>query len=176
VIRAGRTIRTPTFEIKSGKVHCLVKGTGQVFAAVEGHVMIAGPLHGGLVRPFKGDSTFQWITLDLAAYKGRRGHLEFTPTDGGEFAIAQVIEADSPPHGTGVPNWLLSKLLPGRVGRTPELLAAAYQEHFLDAADRLGKDRIIDARLAPLHAYLANWLIQHPELFSAPSIADKARP
>src|SRR5262249_14872428 len=142
---------------------------------VEGHVMIAGPLHGGLIRQFKGGSTFQWITLDLAAYRGRRVHLEFTPTSGDEFAIARVIEAESAPGDTGSPNWLFSKLLPSDVSRKPELLAARYQEHFLHAVEQFGKDRIIDSRLGSLHAYLVNWLIQHSELFAAPSIAEKSK-
>ena len=53
MIRAGRTIRTPTFQVKSGRVHYLVKGTGLAYANVEGHVMIAGPLHGQVVMPIK---------------------------------------------------------------------------------------------------------------------------
>ncbi|MBO0699988.1 MAG: DUF1549 domain-containing protein, partial [Zavarzinella sp.] len=47
-IRAGRSIRTPTFQVESGKVHYLVKGAGTAYAAVDQPSLIAGPLHGSL--------------------------------------------------------------------------------------------------------------------------------
>ena len=49
MVRSGRTIRTPTFTISPGKVFYRVKGAGMVYAAVDSHMMIAGPLHGDLV-------------------------------------------------------------------------------------------------------------------------------
>src|SRR5262249_52757890 len=48
IVRAGRTLRTPNFTIKSGKVFYLVRGSGRAYAAVSQHVMINGPLHGQL--------------------------------------------------------------------------------------------------------------------------------
>ena len=55
--RAGRTLSTPSFQVKSGRVHFLVKGTGLAYANVEGHVMIAGPLHAQVVVPIKAGPT-----------------------------------------------------------------------------------------------------------------------
>ncbi len=67
LVRAGRTLRTPSFQVKSGKVHLLVKGGGLSYAAVESHVMIAGPLHGQLVKNFKPGPRYQWVLHDLSA-------------------------------------------------------------------------------------------------------------
>ena len=50
-VRAGRTIRTPNFRWQ-GKVHYLVSGGAMVYAAVDGHTLIAGPLHGQLLMDF----------------------------------------------------------------------------------------------------------------------------
>src|SRR5439155_21293582 len=130
-------------EIDSGNSHCLVKGPGQLFAAVEGHVMIAGPLHGGVIRQFNAGAKFQWLTLDLSAYRGRRAHLEFTPTDGGDFAVSKVVDADAPPGLAAGPNALVRKLLAGESAPSAEALAAAYQRLFLDMTDRFASDRIV---------------------------------
>src|SRR5262249_43600479 len=49
MVRAGRTIRTPTFRLKEGKLFYLVRGAGMAYAPVGAHALIAGPLHGQLV-------------------------------------------------------------------------------------------------------------------------------
>src|SRR5262249_1116412 len=41
--RAGRSLRTPTFKLTTGKLFYLVKGNGRAYAAVDAHVLIAGP-------------------------------------------------------------------------------------------------------------------------------------
>ncbi|MEM7392798.1 MAG: DUF1549 domain-containing protein, partial [Verrucomicrobiota bacterium] len=48
VARSGRMIRTPTFTLESGRLHYLIKGKAQVYAAVDSHIMITGPLHKAL--------------------------------------------------------------------------------------------------------------------------------
>ncbi|WP_254507263.1 PSD1 and planctomycete cytochrome C domain-containing protein [Anatilimnocola floriformis] len=97
--RAGRSIRTKTFTIKDGRVHYLVKGVGQVYAAVDSHTMINGPLHGGLVRETGGDSNTppRWITHDLKPYVGHGVHLEFTPKADADLQILAVAQGDKPP-------------------------------------------------------------------------------
>src|SRR6185437_13053794 len=90
-VRAGRTLRTPTFPLTAGKVFYRVKGSGFVYAAVASHAMIAGPLYGRLVRMVTTGERFQWIDHDLSAYQGQRIHLEFTPTGSAPFAVAQVV-------------------------------------------------------------------------------------
>src|SRR5262249_28037553 len=74
--RPGHTIRTPTFEITTGKVFYLVKGNAQAYAAVSQHVMIEGPLHRRLVQSIKAGKDFQWVGHDLSAYKGLPAHVE----------------------------------------------------------------------------------------------------
>ena len=57
--RSGRTLRTPTFLVNAGKIFYLVRGIGRVFASVDGHVMIAGPLHARVIQPVKAGSAFR---------------------------------------------------------------------------------------------------------------------
>ncbi len=165
VVRAGRTLRTPTFSLTNGRVFYLVKGSGFVYAAVGSHVMIAGPLHGQIVRTVNTGDRFQWVGHDLSAYQGQRIHLEFTPTSNGDFAIAKIVQGDNPPPDVEHPNPLLCETFAG--AGTPEALAEAYQRLFLDTLDKLAADRIVSSTTATEHARLANWLIGHADLFGA---------
>lgn len=161
--RAGRTIRTPTFEVKSGRIHYLVKGAGRAYAAVEAHVMINGPLHGQLVRPIKTES-FQWITHDLTPYQGRRAHVEFTPADGADLAIATVVQGEQPPplpHGSSV--------LQGEP-KTIEELARSYQATLEDIIKRLDSGE----PLAGKRVRWSNWLLSNADLFGASARIDNA--
>ncbi len=164
MVRSGRTIRTPSFVVNPGRVFYLVKGAGMVYAAVDSHVMIAGPLHGQLVGDLPASDTLHWAAIDLTPYKGRRAHLEFTAAAGSSFAVARVVQAEAAPGPVDSSNHALLTLLNGRDARTPEGLAAAYQRAFLDAAKRLGADRIVEAPDAADYARLANWLLKHTDL------------
>lgn len=77
--RSGRTLRSPTFTLRDGKVDCLVYGQGHVVACVDSHRLLAGPLHGETVRGIPKADGFQWVSLNLGRYVGHRLHLEFTP-------------------------------------------------------------------------------------------------
>ncbi|MBI1915779.1 MAG: DUF1549 domain-containing protein, partial [Planctomycetes bacterium] len=159
---AGRTLRTPSFTITRGKVFYLVRGRGRAYAAVSQHVMINGPLHGQLILPIEAGERFRWVTHDLARYKGLPAHVEFTPADGADFALAMVVQADSVPGSLDRPNAALLRLLSGDAARSPEALAAGYQRLFLDTLERLASDRLVgDAD----HARLAGWLLKRRELF-----------
>ncbi len=100
-VRAGRTLRTPTFRVTAGRVHYLVRGAGMAYAAVAGHTLIHGPLHGHLVTEFPAQPTFRWVSHDLSAYKGQFTHIEFTPA-AGELAVAMVVQGDVAPPVPGV--------------------------------------------------------------------------
>jgi hypothetical protein len=165
MLRAGRTIRTPSFKVTAGKVFYLVKGAGRAYAAVDSHVMIAGPLHAQLLLHIQAGKRFQWIGHDLSSYKGHRAYIEFTARDGAEFAVAMVVQAASAPGSIDAPNQLLLKAM--APSKSVEDLAAAYQRLFLEVIDRLGADRIRGAEDARDVAKLAQWLIQRPELFGA---------
>ncbi len=164
-VRAGRTLRTPTFPLTTGKVFYLVKGSGFVYAAVGSHVMISGPLHGQLVRVVNNGDRFQWVAHDLSAYQGQRVHLEFTPTGSADFAVARVVEGTNPPPPVDRPNALLCQTLADADSR--ETLAAAYQRVFLDTVGKLAADRVLGSAEAVDRARLANWLVGHAALFGS---------
>jgi hypothetical protein len=170
VVRAGRTLRTPTFPLAAGKVFYLVKGSGFVFASIGSHVMIAGPLHSQLTRTFNTGNRFQWIEHDLSAYQGQRIHLEFTPTGTAPFAIAQIVQGDEAP---ALPDRLNPSLLPALADAgSLEKLARAYRHLFLETLSGLAADRLIGSSDATERARLLNWMIGHAALFGSTSPAD----
>ncbi len=162
--RAGRTIRTPTFTVGAGRVFYLVRGAGMVYAAVNSHVMIAGPLHGDLVADIPAGDHLHWASIDLAPYQGRRAHLEFTAAEGSDFAVARVAQAGAAPGSVDPPNRALLNLLSGDDAGSPERLAAGYQRLFAETAKRLGADQIVGTLDAASFARLANALLRRPEL------------
>lgn len=98
-LQAGRSLHTPTVRLESGRLHYLLRGRARVYAAVDSHIMLAGPLHGALVRGFDGGPEPSWVTHDLSAYAGHRVHVEFAPDGDGEVEVLQVVEAESKPAG-----------------------------------------------------------------------------
>jgi hypothetical protein len=163
LMRAGRTLRTPTFTLTGGKLYYLVKGSGQAYAAVCDHALIAGPLHAQLVQPLRSDGRFQWVAHDLSPYQGQRTHIEFTPRGYADFAVALVVQSATPPRSLDRPNAELLRLLSGRDAASAEALAAGYQRLFGDVLERLAGDRLVgDAD----RAGLADWLLRHEDLFS----------
>lgn len=88
--RSGRTLRTPTFELKHGNVSCLVDGVGHVVACVDSHRLVAGPLHGQTIRPVKAGE--RWVTLNLSRYVGHRLHLEFVPAESTQLSVRMVTQ------------------------------------------------------------------------------------
>ncbi|HEX3146798.1 MAG TPA: PSD1 and planctomycete cytochrome C domain-containing protein [Gemmataceae bacterium] len=94
--RSGRSIRTPMFQV-AGKLHYLVKGGGMAFAAVDGHTLVAGPLHGSLVMEFPNSTGYRWVTHDLSAYQGHHVHVEFTAGKEQEIAVAMVVQGSPAP-------------------------------------------------------------------------------
>ena len=160
--RPGRTLRTPEFTLKFGKAYALVKGSGMIYAAVGQHIMLAGPLHGGLVQRFNTGDKFQWITVNLPAYKGQRAHLEFTPTDNADFAVIAVTQSlNVPPAYIVATNRLLATKLDKAT--SPQELARAYQRTFTAIANVLQSDKVKVSGAEV--AQLANWLAQNSELF-----------
>jgi hypothetical protein len=162
-VRAGRTIRTPTFTITRGKVFYLVKGNGLAYAAVSQHVMINGPLHGQLVLPLRGGDRFRWVAHDLDRYKGLPAHIEFTATDNSDFAVAMVVQATNAP-ALVEQSWrqvFTRNLLP-QAGDSQRLL--------LDALARLESGRLagdVD------QARLVSWMVQNRELLADPAVFDR---
>ena len=88
--KSGRTLRSPTFELINGEVHCLVDGTGHIIACVDSHRLVAGPLHKQTVVRFKDGQ--RWVRLNLDRYVGHRLHLEFIPESNQEIAVRMAVQ------------------------------------------------------------------------------------
>ncbi len=88
--KSGRTLRSPTFELKQGRVSCLVEGTGHIVACVDSHRLVAGPLHKQTIRPIKAGE--RWVTLNLERYVGHRLHLEFIPAPNAQLSVRMVTQ------------------------------------------------------------------------------------
>ncbi|MFO1459987.1 MAG: DUF1549 and DUF1553 domain-containing protein [Verrucomicrobiota bacterium] len=97
--RSGRMLRTPTFELADGHVHYLIRGRTRVYAAVDGHIMLEGPLHGILTKSFDSGSSSEprWVSHDLSAYSGHRTHIEFGPDGDAPLEILAVAESPEVP-------------------------------------------------------------------------------
>ena len=88
--KSGRTLRTPTFELKQGAVSCLVEGRGHVVACVDSHRLVAGPLHGQTIKSIGGKAG--WVTMNLERYVGHRLHLEFIPAKDATLSVRMVTQ------------------------------------------------------------------------------------
>jgi hypothetical protein len=160
LMRAGRTLRTPSFLVGPGRVFYLVRGAGHAYASVHSHVMIAGPLHGNVIQAIQ-STGWQWVGQDLTRYMGCRAHLEFTPREGADLAVARVVQSDRPPTLAETPGSEFLDLATNHAGATADL-AAGYQRLIERILDRLAEDRLEADR-----ARLADWLVQRPELLGA---------
>ena len=75
----GRTLHSPQFEVESGELWYLVRGRGNVFAGIDSHRMVAGPLHGVVLLEFDTRGEWRWVRHDLTDYVGHVAHVEVTP-------------------------------------------------------------------------------------------------
>jgi hypothetical protein len=87
---SGRTLCSPTFEIKHGQVNCLVSGVGTIVACVDSHRLVFGPLHSETIVPVKADQ--RWVKLNLDRYIGHRLHLEFVPAKNEQLSVRMVTQ------------------------------------------------------------------------------------
>lgn len=89
--KSGRTLRSPTFELQSPSVSCLVQGAGHVLACVDSHRLIAGPLHKKTIEQIKSPDE-GWVTLNLERYIGHRMHLEFIPARDSRLSVRMAVQ------------------------------------------------------------------------------------
>jgi hypothetical protein len=161
--RAGRTLRTPTFRLTTGKLYYLVRGAGAAYAAVCGHAIIEGPLHGQLVLNIPAQDGYRWVAQDLTRYRGLDMHVEFSATTGSDFAVALVVQSEQAPGLAERPYTAVLKLLTSEV-KSLDSLAAGYARLFADAAKRLASEDVGGADEAGDAARLGNWLVSHRQL------------
>lgn len=88
--KSGRTLRSPTFDVTSGDVRCLVQGEGHIVACVDSHRLVAGPLHKETVVRIQPGS--RWTKLNLTRYVGHRLHLEFVPAANKQLAVRLIVQ------------------------------------------------------------------------------------
>jgi hypothetical protein len=100
--RAGRTLRTPSFEVKRNKLWILVTGGCNTYVAVDSHVTINGPLHGTLINGHGGKPEWRWIEHDVSRYVGHRAHLEIVTRGDEPLEVAQVVQSDTAPQLTAL--------------------------------------------------------------------------
>ena len=162
--RAGKSIVTRITTLKTGRLHYLLRGRATVYAGVDSHLMIAGPLHGALVAHFDTGGRTAWVTHDLSAYAGHRAHLEFAPQEGSELEVLMAVDSEHPPSWLTAPVWW-----PDSPTTDWQSLARAFQADMNSAMD--GIVRCAEAPeahpLAPRFAALAHWAVQHPDLVAA---------
>lgn len=158
--RAGQMVRTPGFTLSSGRLHYLIRGKTLVYAAVDSHLMIEGPLHGKLMQKFDtGAATDpQWITHDLSEYSGHRAHVEFGPDGDADLEILMVVESPEVPRGG--PH--STPFQPSQEPASLAAFAAAAQNAALEACDWLER-RSRGPVAGPVPAWV-NWVLQNPDL------------
>ncbi len=99
-VRAGITLRTPTFTNTHGDAHYLLRGKGKAVAVVDSHRLIQGPLHRNTSIDVGRPGQLAWVSQDLdrqgQTYLGHRLHVEFTPTTGDDFEVLMIdLSTDS---------------------------------------------------------------------------------
>lgn len=160
---SGRTVRSATVVLGSGRVFHRVRGAGHVFAVVDAHRMVQGPLHLGTTQTFAVEGNgFGWIEQDLTAYAGHRVHFEFSPrrVDGpSRLAVARVVELEEAPARRAAPGGVAWLRTLATCDPTLESLADRYEESFQESARRLVKGDLIYAE----HAQLADWLLSRSD-------------
>ena len=161
-VRSGRSLRTPTFTLQTGKLYYLAKGTGRVYATVDSYALQAGPRYEEFAQRWKDVPELGWIEHNLEDHRGQRVHLEFSPEGLDELGIVMVVEAAGKPAPYVSPNDLLLKRLDSN--HSLSSLAQAYQDLFQDASERLSTDTIIGSAQAADYARLADWWVRHPQI------------
>ena len=172
-VRAGRSLRTPTFTLETGKLYYLARGTVRVYATVDSYTLQEGPLYDELTRRWKDVPELGWIEHDLTAHSGHRVHLEFSPEGSDDLAIAMVVEAARKP----APYEPSRSLLIDRLAASRSLpdLARVYQELLLEASERMAADAIGGSSRPASFARLADWLVRHPHISLGPPSQRKTR-
>lgn len=162
-VRAGRTIRTPTFTIEAENVYYLVRGSAHIYAVVDSHRVNNGPLHGSLVHGFQNIDTPRWVAHHLGRYRGHRAHVEFSARDNAPLEVLMVVQGDQPPGDPlDRPNALLIETL--AAASTPDEWAQGLQSCFQEVLNNLSEGQTPRRPQPSDVARLANWLRENPEL------------
>ncbi|HET6248729.1 MAG TPA: DUF1549 and DUF1553 domain-containing protein [Tepidisphaeraceae bacterium] len=164
--RSGQTLRTQTVTLKTGRLWYLVRGAGRAYAAVDSHLLVAGPLHGDLLREWRDERghEWRWEQHDLTAYAGERCHVEFSPVANGELEIARVIDANQPP-AIDSPSAAVESAIADPSVVSIDTMAQAYQKLLIATAGRMSAATIVGSADAGDQAALADFLVRNASLF-----------
>jgi len=169
--RHGRMVRTPEFTLTKGTLWYLVRGSVRAYAAVNSHLVIAGPLHGSTLREFKHDKPeeWRWVAHPLDGYRGHRLHIEFAPGDDAGCCIAMVVQQDTAPPLPPVSWSWMDEFVRAEMSQAER--AKSYREAITGAATSIGLGEIFNVpsdkqreRNGPW-AEVANWFVRHRDLF-----------
>jgi hypothetical protein len=187
--RSGNVIRTPDVTLRAGSLWYLVRGPGRAYAAVNSHLVIAGPLHGALLKEWKGEGDrWQWVEHKLTSYAGHRLHVQFSPgaaakapADAGKIRtrakskaprpagaeplnIAMVVQSDTKPPLPESLNELVETAIASPAVTSPEAMAKAVQAALTQSVRLMGEDRLATSTSATA---IADWLVRRADLFEA---------
>ena len=99
--RAGRVLRTPKVRLTQGVLWHRVRGDLQIFACVDSHILVHGPLYGQTIMDVNTNGQWRWIRQDLtrdAKWEGGHViHVEYV-SRGGEAEVAEVVAAADEPR------------------------------------------------------------------------------
>jgi cytochrome c553 len=154
--RSAGLLATPTFLIEAGKIRVLMKGQSRVYASVDSHLMITGPLHKGLMVTLNAPKQ-QWVTLSLAAYRGHRVHLEFGPVGASPLAIWKVVDGSLPAESSETK---LAELLKDR-----EQAITKFQKHFQKLLTAFKSGAAVDKTARRQPAAERQWILNNSSLF-----------
>ena len=164
--RAGKTLLTPTVVLGGGRLHLLLRGKAQVYAAVDSHIMVEGPLHGRLMAKYDTGDQLRWATCDLSAYAGHRAHLEIAPSDDANLDVLMVVEAPESPAWMPTSPWKPRRALANLTDLADVLQGDMNASMEALAAGKFGAD--------PVLASLADWIVQNTALLKVnPSLMTK---
>jgi hypothetical protein len=139
--RSGKMLRTPAFELKTGKLHYLIRGHAFVYAGVSQHIMVTGPLHGRLIQKPKidGDEP-RWVTHNLTPYAGLRTHIEFGAEGTSPLEVLMVVESEQAP-----------KIARKQLNLTRNDLSLAWRD-------------LADGTIEKENLHAARWILEQPGL------------
>ena len=95
--RSGRTLRTASFEITTGKLFAWMRGGAATYVVVDSHALVLGPLHGNVIRKHPAEDRWRWVEHDVSRYVGHQAHLEFVPEANSNFAVSRVLQRSTAP-------------------------------------------------------------------------------
>ena len=162
--RAGKTLLTPKFTLTAGRLHYLLRGKAEVYAGVDSHIMITGPLHGGLVAKFDTGNQFRWVTHDLTNYAGHRAHLEFSPQADSVLEVLMVVESAAAPDAFPVAPWQWQA---GEISFVE--VAGRFQQQVQGALYIMSQG----GRLTQQESVLADWVMGNLSLLGIPDLVQE---